>query len=274
MRDLKFAIRQLLKNPGFTAAAVLTLAANPLAFPSISPGNTELLLGVQAPHRQPGWHNANQRPHSLGPRVEPWMAKQPPSEVRRLILANSQNHQTVPGVTERPLVQAEITGEERRAGKCEQQRENFLIRHPLASGIQTDLPNRNGPATQQLALALQYIFVQQIHFLSGLHRQLMRMLAESLPGRAHCLTDCLLAYAAAPLLHNAFPGHPAGDLLQNIRNQDSCAPKSWLSMANVRVGDDVTAHDSLSHIPAINTFSPAASQRSDRKHRQSKIANP
>ncbi|HYU48078.1 MAG TPA: hypothetical protein VEK84_18090 [Terriglobales bacterium] len=27
MNDLKFAIRQLLKNPGFTAVAVLTLAA-------------------------------------------------------------------------------------------------------------------------------------------------------------------------------------------------------------------------------------------------------
>jgi hypothetical protein len=26
MNDVKFAIRQLLKNPGFTAAAVLTLA--------------------------------------------------------------------------------------------------------------------------------------------------------------------------------------------------------------------------------------------------------
>lgn len=36
MNDLKFAIRQLLKNPGFTAVAVLTLAGGRMGGPVIS----------------------------------------------------------------------------------------------------------------------------------------------------------------------------------------------------------------------------------------------
>ena len=51
MNDLKFAFRQLLKNPGFTAVAVLTLAlgigANSTIFSII---NSILIKPIQVPH--------------------------------------------------------------------------------------------------------------------------------------------------------------------------------------------------------------------------------
>jgi len=54
MNDLKFAFRQLVKNPGFTAVAVLTLAlgiaANTLVF-SVAKAVLLRPLGFDAPDR-------------------------------------------------------------------------------------------------------------------------------------------------------------------------------------------------------------------------------
>ena len=53
MNDLKFAFRQLLKNPGFTAVAVLTLAlgigANTIVFSWIRAVLLEAVPGAGAP---------------------------------------------------------------------------------------------------------------------------------------------------------------------------------------------------------------------------------
>lgn len=46
MNDLKFAIRQLLKNPGFTAVAVLTFAGGRMGGPVIS--HTQPATGTDA----------------------------------------------------------------------------------------------------------------------------------------------------------------------------------------------------------------------------------
>jgi hypothetical protein len=67
MNDLKFAFRQLLKNPGFTAVAVLTLAlgigANTAIFSFVNAillrplpyGDADRLVMVYENHRANGW---------------------------------------------------------------------------------------------------------------------------------------------------------------------------------------------------------------------------
>ncbi len=67
MNDLKFAFRQLLKNPGFTAVAVLTLAlgigattaifsvTRTLLFDPLPVANAERFIELVAVHKQQGW---------------------------------------------------------------------------------------------------------------------------------------------------------------------------------------------------------------------------
>src|SRR6266446_9402341 len=100
MSNLKFAFLQLLKNPGLTADAVLTLAVAPVISGSVSPGKSNLFFGPHAPYGQTGRHYPNYRAHSICVRVEPPVAKQTSDKVCHLILPNSQCHQAVPGMTE------------------------------------------------------------------------------------------------------------------------------------------------------------------------------
>jgi hypothetical protein len=55
----------------------------------------------------------------------------------------------------------------------------------------------------------------------------------------HGLGNRFLADAVMPLFDNDLPGHAAGYLFQHVRNENARAPKSWLTMANLRVGDDI-----------------------------------
>src|SRR5438094_5958999 len=116
MNDLKFAFRQLLKSPGLTTVAVFTLALGLMTSRSVRPGKSNLLFGAQAPSGQTGRHDPDYRAHSLGVRVEASVPQDASDKVRRLILADSQNHQAVPGMTEPPFSKAQIPREERRTG--------------------------------------------------------------------------------------------------------------------------------------------------------------
>ena len=76
---------------------------------------------------------------------------------------------------------------------------------------------------------------------------------EGLPGGTHRFSDGFLGDAAAPFLNDALPSHSGRDLLQHIRHENPRAPKRRLSMAKLRISNDVTANHFLSHSAAINT---------------------
>ena len=131
MIDLKFAFRQLLKNPGFTAVAVLTLRVGLVIFRSVRPGKPRLLFGVQPPDDQPGRHDPNHRAHAFCVSVESRVTQEAPDKVRHLILPDRQGDQTVPGMTERTSGQTQIAREKRRRVKGQQKGKNVLVRHAL-----------------------------------------------------------------------------------------------------------------------------------------------
>lgn len=246
MNELKFAFRQLLKHPGFAAVAVLTPALERLLSRSVGPGKSKLASGAEPPNDQPGWHDANHRAQSLRFCVEVGMAKKAADEVRYFILSDRQSDQTVPGMTQRTRGKSQIAREERRVGKCPQQRKNLLVGHAFAAQFNADLADRHIPAAQQLTLALEDVFVQDVHT-PRLNRQFMGVFSEGLPGRAHRLRDGFLIDAVAPFFNDAFPGHSRRDLLQHVRHKNPRASKRRLPMANLRIGNDVTANDFLFH---------------------------
>jgi hypothetical protein len=115
----------------------------------------------------------------------------------------------------------------------------------------------------ELALALQNVFIKDVHAPRGLHRQFMGVFSEGLPSGTHRFSNGLLVDAASPFFDDAFPGHSAGDLLQHVGHENARAPKCGLPVANLRISNDITANHFLSHSAAMNTpFSPTL-QRSE-----------
>lgn len=80
--------------------------------------------------------------------MEVRVVKKLTDEMRHLILSHSQNHQTVPGMTQPPFIEAEIAREQCRTTQRQQKGNDFLVRHPLASQFLADLPNGNTPTPQ------------------------------------------------------------------------------------------------------------------------------
>ncbi|MCW5560117.1 MAG: hypothetical protein KIT22_20050, partial [Verrucomicrobiae bacterium] len=130
---MNFPFRQLLKTPGFTAVAVSSRTSCPAISRSIRPGDSMFLFGVHSPEKQAGRHDSNHSAHSLSLGIQGRVATQKASdEVRYFILSDRQDHQTVGGVAEWTTGQPQVASEERRMGKCPQQRKNLFISRAFA----------------------------------------------------------------------------------------------------------------------------------------------
>lgn len=260
MNDFKLTFRRLGKDLAFTVVAVLAFMLASVVPSSPRPGNSKLFLGTQTPDCQTSRHDANDRANSFSTGVEGRVTKQPSYKMRRFVLANSQDSQAVPGLTEASPCQTQIACEERWRAKCQQERDDLVVGHALATQLDSDLPDGNAPASQQLALALQNVFIEDVHAPRS-YSQLVSVFTERLAGRAHRLGYGFLRDATAPFFDDALPSHSGGNLLQHVGNKDSRASERRLPMANPGISNNVAANHFLSHTDNMNTPSCSASQR-------------
>ncbi len=87
----------------------------------------------------------------------------------------------------------------------------------------------------------------------------MRMFKKCLTCQANRLSYSFLGDATMPFFNDCFPGHPTGNLLQHIGNKNARTAKGWLTMTNIRVGDNVTTYRfSLQHHGPAHTHFPHA----------------
>jgi hypothetical protein len=64
----------------------------------------------------------------------------------------------------------------------------------------------------------------------------------------YCFSDGVFGNAIVPFFNDGFPGHPAGDLVQNVCHEDTGPSEDGLSVADVGVCDDVATDELFSHI--------------------------
>lgn len=127
-------------------------------------------------------------------------------------------------MTKTRFSQAQVAGEERRTGKCQQQRKNHLTSHAFVTEVQADLPKRNAPTAQQLALALQDVlsrtFTARVVTLPARGRALGTSLGP--PARP---PRQLPRYCCLATLRRCSAKPSTGDLLQHIGHQNPSATK-------------------------------------------------
>jgi hypothetical protein len=179
-------------------------------------------------------------------RFEDAVPQKSADEVGCLILPNSQNDQAVPAVAKRAFIKAQITGEECRSGKREQEGKDLFIGHAFAAQIQADLSDWNTPTPQHLSLAFQDILIEDVH-IPGSLSQFMGVLSKGFTGQTDRLTDRRLSDIPTPLFDYALPGHSAGHLLQHVRHQYPGASECGVSVANPGIADDVPSDPFPSH---------------------------
>lgn len=131
--------------------------------PESLPGKTRFTLGAEAPSGDSASHHPNHCAEPFGMRVEFAMAKQPSNKVRHFVLPDGQTDQTIARMTVRSVIEAKISGEKRRATKCDQKRDDLLIRHALSPQLVPDLTDGKAPGAEQLALVLDDVLVQNVH---------------------------------------------------------------------------------------------------------------
>lgn len=177
------------------------------------------------------------------------MAQETANEMRGFVLTYRQNDQAAAVMTKIRRGKSEVAGEERRLRKREQERQNFLVSHPFAPEFDPNLTNGEFPTSQQLPLALENIFVENVHEWSN--RQFVSMFLKTGPGQSDGLGDRFLGNAPSPFFDNASPRHAGRNLFENVRDQNASAAESRLPVADLLVRDDITTYGLFAHTKRI-----------------------
>jgi hypothetical protein len=177
------------------------------------------------------------------------MAQEAANEMRGFVLTYRQNDQTAAIVTKFRRSKSEIAGEERWLRKREQERKNFLVSHAFAPEFDSNLTNGEFPTSQQLPLALENIFVENIH--ARLNCQFVSVFLKTGSGQSDGFGDRFLSNAPAPFFNNASPRHARCDLFENVGDQNASTAESRLPVADLFIRDDITTYGFFAHTRRI-----------------------
>ena len=98
--------------------------------------------------------------HPLQLSIEVGVAKKAANERGGLILPDVQNNQAISAMAEFRRVEIRIAGEECDIPLLAQENGDFVVFHPLAAYIDSDLPRGYPRSFQQESLAVENVFVQ------------------------------------------------------------------------------------------------------------------
>jgi hypothetical protein len=79
------------------------------------------------------------------------------------VLTDLQDDQAAFLVTKLCVRKIQVSREKGGIRERQQERENLFVQHPFAPQFHADLPDRNPPTSEQLALTLKDIFVEDVH---------------------------------------------------------------------------------------------------------------
>ena len=91
------------------------------------------------------------------------MMKQATNETRGFQFVHIQMNQTVPRMAQTMSEKISVQCEEGWLAESEQERDDFIIVHPLLSYLITNLTKGHMPSHQQLSLAFEDVFIEDIH---------------------------------------------------------------------------------------------------------------
>jgi len=100
---------------------------------------------MQAPDGQTDVRDPDDRPHALRHRITLLMTEEAANKERYLVFSDRQIYQTIPSVAETGRIKIEIAGKEGWATYVMQERENFLVLHPLTAHVIAQVTHRNAP---------------------------------------------------------------------------------------------------------------------------------
>lgn len=95
------------------------------------------------------------------------MSKKSTNKHSDLFFSYIKIDQAVTGMTQLWIIKVVVTRKKCRTAELVQKRDDFAITHPFPADFIPNLPNRNPPATQQTALAIDDILVENIHAATG-----------------------------------------------------------------------------------------------------------
>jgi len=166
-------------------------------------------------------------------------------------LSDGKNNDAPSVVAKLLIRETQITGKHSWMRQSEKKWKDLLVRHSLLSNIHSDLTDRNSPAAQQLPLAFEDVFVKDVHILSFLYGQFVRVFFKRSARQPHRFRNGFFANTPAPFLNDAFPRHTRSDLFKDISDKNPRAAKSGLSMADLFIRHNKPANHFFAHSPKV-----------------------
>ncbi len=128
-----------------------------------TPAKEGLLGDVKFPVPQAGMARLYHLTQALNRRLQSRMPEHTANEAGSLVLPDREDDDRIAAVAQFPVVETEVTSEERHRAEPVQQRDDGVVFGARATDLVANLPDRNAPTTQELALAVRNVLVEDVH---------------------------------------------------------------------------------------------------------------